>query len=114
MLQERRRGERRQSARSTPDRRAVENALGKIGLLRERIKAFVAEHGHGSIAYFDRAVTQWYGPLEDRVALIRACGNDRALEEAWRIVHAAGYNAAPLVSYVVRYYYGERIVDERA
>jgi hypothetical protein len=28
-------------------------------------------------------------------------------------VHAAGYNAAPLVSYVVRYYYGRRIVDER-
>lgn len=113
MLQERRHGERRQSLRTTPDRRAVENALGKIGSLRERIKTFVAEHGPDSVAYFDRAVRQWYGPLEDRVALIRACGNDRALEEAWRIVHAAGYNAAPLVNYVVRYYFDRRIVDER-
>jgi hypothetical protein len=114
MLHERRRGERRQRLRTTPDRRAVENALAKIGLLRERIKAFVAEQGSGSVPYFDRAVRQWYGPLEDRVALIRACGSDRALEEAWRIVHAAGYNAAPLVSYVVRYYFGQRVVDEQA
>jgi hypothetical protein len=114
MLQERRSGERRQKARGTPDRRSLENALGKIGLLRERIKAFVAENGAGSVAYFDRAVRDWYGPLEDRVALVRACGNDRALEEAWRIVHAAGYSAAPLVSYVVRYYFGRRVIDERA
>jgi hypothetical protein len=114
MLQERRRGERRQSLRSTPDRRAIEGALAKVGLLRERIRAFVAENGPDSVAYFDRAVRQWYGPVEDRVALIRACGYDAALEEAWRIVHAAGYNAAPLVSYVVRYHFGQQIVDHRA
>lgn len=92
----------------------MEDSLGKIGLLRERIKAFVAENGSNSIAYFDRAVRQWYGPLHDRVALIRACGNDPALEEAWRIVHAAGYNAAPLVSYVVRHHFGQQIFDKRA
>jgi hypothetical protein len=114
VLHERRHGERRQSLRSTPDRRAVENALGKIGSLRERIKAFVAVHGQDSVVYFDRAVRQWYGPLEDRVALIRACGYNRDLEEAWRIVHAAGYNAAPLVNYVVRYYFNRHIIDERA
>ncbi len=92
----------------------MEGALGKIGLLRERIKAFVAEHGSDSVGYFDRAVRQWYGPMHDRVALIRACGNDPALEEAWRIVHAAGYSAAPLVSYVVRYHFGQQIIDDRA
>lgn len=114
MLQDRRTGERRQYLRSTPDRRAIEGALGKIGLLRQRIKAFVAEHGDRSPSYFERAVRDWYGPVEARMALLDACRNDGALEEAWSIVHAAGYRAAPLVTYVVRHYYGERIVDEFA
>jgi hypothetical protein len=114
MLQERRKGERRLCLRSSPDRRAIEGALAKVGVLRDRIKGFVAQHGHRSAAYFEIAAHQWYGPLEARVALLNACRHDAALEEAWRIVHAAGYQAAPLVSYVVRNYYGERIVDERA
>lgn len=100
--------------RTSPDRRAIENALGRIRRLRDRIKAFVAENGEVSTEYFERAVREWYGPLEDRVALLDACRSDRALEEAWCIVHAAGFQAAPLVPYVVRHYYGEPVIDRRA
>lgn len=111
---DRRCGERRHRSRTSPDRRAVENALGRIGQLRGRIKDFVGRHGEPSGQYFERAVREWYGPLEDRVALLEACRGDRALEEAWRIVHDAGFQAAPLVPYVVRHYYGEPVIDQRA
>lgn len=114
MVHERRlQGERRLSLRPDPDRRALEGALGRPGLLRERIKEFVHKCGPASVHYFDRAVREWYGPLDGRAALLDACRDDATLEEAWSIVHAAGAQSAPLVPYIVRRYFGETFIDER-
>jgi hypothetical protein len=114
MINERRQGERRKSLRRGPDRRLLEGALGTPGLLRERIAAFVRKYGAESMDYMDRAVRDWYGPLENRTALIEACSTDAGLEEARRLVHAAGFRAAPLLPYVLRRYFGEPLIDERA
>lgn len=92
----------------------LESTLAKVGMLRGEIKAFVAKHGPDSIAYFDRVASEWYGPLEQRASLLDACRKDPALEEARKIVHAAGFHAAPLVTYVVRHYFGEPVIDRRA
>jgi len=114
MLHDRRQGERRKSLRRGPDRRLLEGALSTPGLLRERIAAFIRKHGVASLGYMDRAVRDWYGPLEDRTALLEACSTDPGLEEARRLVHAAGCRAAPLLPYVIRRYFGEPLFDERA
>ena len=114
MISEQRQGERRQSLRRGPDRRALEGALGTPGLLREGIAAFIRRHGTASLGYMERAVRDWYGPLEDRTALLEACSGDPGLEEARRLVHAAGCRAAPLLPYVIRRYFGEPLIDERA
>ena len=113
MITERRLGERRQSLRRGPDRRILEGALGTPGLLRERIAVFIRRYGPSSLRYMERAVRDWYGPLEDRTALIEACSEDPGLEEARRLVHAAGCRAAPLLPYVIRRYFGEPLIDER-
>lgn len=114
MISERRQGERRQSLRRGPDRRILEGALGTPGQLRERISVFIRRYGTASIGYMERAVRDWYGPLENRTALLEACSDDPGLEEARSLVHAAGCRAAPLLPYVIRRYYGEPLIDERA
>lgn len=114
MMRDRRSGERRYSLRSGPERRRLEGALAKVGMLRDAIKGFVSKHGEDSIVYFDRVAAEWYGPLEQRAALLDACRSDPALDEARRIVHAAGFHAAPLVTYVVRHYFGKPAIDRRA
>lgn len=92
---------------------AEQLALDGIRFLRDEIKAFVAKHRLDAAGYFERATREWYGPIEHRVALLGACAHDPALDEAWKIVHAAGYRAATLLPMVVRHYYGERSVDQR-
>lgn len=114
MLHDRRRGERRKSLRRGPDRRLLEGALSTPGLLRERITVFIRTYGSASLGYMERAVRDWYGPLENRTALIEACSADPGLEEARLLVHAAGCRAAPLLPYVIRRYFGEPLFDERA
>jgi hypothetical protein len=89
-------------------------ALDGIRFLRDDIKAFVAEYRLEAAEYFERAMREWYGPLEQRARLLDACAKDSALNEAWKIVHAAGYKAATLLPLVVRHYYGKQSVDRRA
>lgn len=92
---------------------AEQLALDGIRFLRDDIKAFVAEHRLQAARYFERAVREWYGPVEHRACFLEACAQDPALNGAWKIVHAAGYKAATLLPLVVRHYYGERNVDRR-
>jgi hypothetical protein len=93
---------------------AEQLALDGIRFLRDDIKAFVAKHRMQAAEYFERAMREWYGPLERRAVFLESCARDPALNEAWKIVHAAGYKAATLLPLVVRHYYGERTVDRRA
>lgn len=90
-----------------------ERALEEIRFLSDEIKAFVAKHGSNAAPYFERALHEWYGALDQRVRFLSACAEDPDLHEAWRIVHAAGYRAATLLPMVVRHYYGGHAVDER-
>lgn len=93
----------------------VEQALHAIRFLRPEILAYVREFGPPSAQYFERVIDLWYrGTLEQRAAFVAATAHDPAFARAWRIVHAAGEFAAPLIPYVVRRYYGRGIVDERA
>lgn len=120
-IERRRRSDRRNAPRANvrerrsgmPSVGAEELALESIRFLRGDIKAFVARHGHRAAAYFERAVREWYGPIEGRVALLDACAADTDLHQAWKIVHAAGYRASSLLPLVVRHYYGETTIDRR-
>jgi hypothetical protein len=88
----------------------VEQALETIRFLRPEILKFVQDYGAASAGYFDRVIDAWYrGSLSERVAFVRSCASDKAMTRAWRIVHAAGALAAPLVPYAVRRYYGQRV-----
>lgn len=119
---EQRRGlDRRAVPRGGRDRRtgmpfigAEQMALDGVRFLRDEIKAFVAENGENAAAYFERALREWYGPLEHRVRFLKECAAEPRLNQAWRIVHAAGYKAASLLPFVVRHYYGRGSVDHRA
>lgn len=93
---------------------AEQLALDGIRFLRDDIKAFVAKHRLEAAVYFERAMREWYGPVEHRARFLDSCARDPALNEAWKIVHAAGYKAATLLPLVVRHYYGEQSIDRRA
>lgn len=120
---ERRHGERRKSVREGRDRRsrvepvqvdALDSALEGLRFLSAEVKAYVHRYGRTSIAHFDRVIAEWYGPLEARSRLLEACKHDAAIAQAFTIVHAAGFRAAPLLPYILRRYFGERFIDERA
>jgi len=110
--------------RSGPERRSrrrpfahvseVEHALETVRFLRPRILDYVREHGPAASAYLDAAISVWYhGTLAERVAFVKTCAANPALRGAWSIVHAAGALAAPLVPYVVRRYYRQRVPEGR-
>jgi hypothetical protein len=120
---ERRHAQRRKTVREGTDRRrpvepvqvdALDSALEGLRFLSVEIKAYVSRYGRTSIAHFDRVIAEWYGPLEARTRLLEACQDDAAVAQAFSIVHAAGFRAAPLLPYILRRYFGERFIDERA
>jgi hypothetical protein len=90
----------------------VEHALRTVRALRPRILAYVGKYGPAAAAYFDTAIDLWYhGSLAERVSFVEACASNPALRGAWSIVHGAGALAAPLVPYIVRRYYRQRVPE---
>jgi hypothetical protein len=84
----------------------VERALETVRFLRPEIVQFVREHGPSAALHFERVIAVWYGgTLEERVAFMRSCQDDPTIRAAWRIIHAAGARAAPLIPYAVRKHY---------
>lgn len=114
-MAERRSGRERRTRREPGARISdVEQALETVRFLRPQILAYVREYGPAAAGYFDRAIRVWYGgTLKERVAFVKLCAGNRALHGAWRIVHSAGALAAPLVPYVVRRYYRQRVPGGR-
>jgi hypothetical protein len=84
----------------------VERALETVRFLRPEIVEFVRKHGPSAALHFERVIAVWYGgTLEERVAFMRSCQDDPTTSAAWRIIHAAGARAAPLIPYAVRRHY---------
>jgi hypothetical protein len=81
----------------------VERALETVRFLRPEIVEFVGRHGAAAAQHLERVIAVWYGgTLQERVAFMRTCQDDPTTRAAWRIVHAAGARAAPLIPYAVR------------
>lgn len=92
----------------------IEQALETVRFLRPEILNYVRNHGPAAAAYFDSVIDAWYGgTLADRIAFVKSCSGNKAMADAWSIVHSAGALAAPLVPYVVRRYYGQRFPGGR-
>jgi hypothetical protein len=109
---ERRHGERRSTVRESTDRRrpveipmpldAADTALAGLRFLHEEIRGYFTRHGHRARPALERAVRDWYGTLDARMQLLEACQHDAALSDAWRIVHAAGFQGASLLPAMLR------------
>ncbi len=88
----------------------IEHALETVRFLRPQILEYIQAYGPASAGYFDAAIGVWYGgTLAERFAFVKSCAGNPARKDAWRIVHSAGALAAPLVPYIVRRYYRQRV-----
>lgn len=114
MLERRSGLDRRQRRQSLAYVGEIERALETVRFLRPEILKYVRTYGPSAAAYFDTVIDAWYGgTLADRIAFVKSCSGNKAMADAWSIVHSAGALAAPLVPYVVRRYYGQRFPGER-